>query len=59
MKLLKCDLLLFSVEHDEKLNIFGFWTVSQTKPFEDVTLDCLELLMDIFHYFLTFCAQNN
>ena len=31
-KFLKCDeLLLVFVEHDDKLNIFVFWTVGQTK----------------------------
>lgn len=37
--LLKCDeLLLFFVEYDDKLNIFGFGTIRQNQTFEDVTL---------------------
>lgn len=40
-----------SLSYESKLNIFGFWTVSQTKQH---IWQFQELMMDMFHNFMTF-----
>ena len=54
----KCeDLLLVFALYDRKRNIFGFWTKWATCRWIHIKL--FEIVMDIFHYFLTFYRPDH
>lgn len=55
-QLLKCKYwLVFLIFYDVKIHTFGFRLLfGQKKKFECVNLGLLEIVMDAFHYFVTF-----